>query len=398
MQTPTGPLVRRLQARDPQEQGRVSTPLELLTDLCFVVAVSQAAGQLHHYIGEGDVPHAVIGFLMAFFAIWWTWINFTWFASAYDNDDVIYRLLTILQIVGSLVIAAGIPAMFADNLTLSVIGYIIMRIALVIQWLRAARHDPAHAITCRRYAVGIIFAQICWVSTLFMPHGLVPLIFPLFAIVELAVPVWAEHASRTSWHPHHVAERYGLFYIIVLGEVVFSTLNSIQAAFGAPGTGHLETRIPWQVLIVAGSGIGIVFSLWWIYFARSAGVALEVWRESGGNPFVWGYGHYLIFAGAAAIGAGLQARIDFWDQHSKFPEIESRALITIAVATVLAMIWALHLRLHDASWRTVVPFGGAVLLTLAATLVPATELVVAGVCVLLVIIEVPLAGLVRTEG
>lgn len=36
--------------RDIEEQHRVSTPLELLFDLCFVVAVSQAADQLHRSV------------------------------------------------------------------------------------------------------------------------------------------------------------------------------------------------------------------------------------------------------------------------------------------------------------------------------------------------------------
>jgi len=31
-----------------------------------------------------------------FFAIWWAWMNFTWFASAYDADDVAYRLAVLV--------------------------------------------------------------------------------------------------------------------------------------------------------------------------------------------------------------------------------------------------------------------------------------------------------------
>src|SRR3954465_5083967 len=132
MQSPASPLIRSLRPRDPGEQNRVAPPLELLTDLCFVVAVSQAAAELHHFVAEGEVAHGVVGYAMAFFAVWWTWLNFTWFASAYDNDDLAYRLLTVLQIIGSLVIAAGVPALFDGNLTWTVLGYLIMRVALVV--------------------------------------------------------------------------------------------------------------------------------------------------------------------------------------------------------------------------------------------------------------------------
>ena len=49
---------------------------------------------------------------MVFFAIWWAWMNFTWFASAYDCDDVPYRLAVFVQIAGALILAGGIPSMF----------------------------------------------------------------------------------------------------------------------------------------------------------------------------------------------------------------------------------------------------------------------------------------------
>ena len=35
---------------------------------------------------------AIVPFAMVFFAIWWAWMNFTWFASAFDNDGPVYRL------------------------------------------------------------------------------------------------------------------------------------------------------------------------------------------------------------------------------------------------------------------------------------------------------------------
>lgn len=41
--------------RDPEEQHRASTPLELLFDLTFVVAVAQAAVELHHALAEGHL-------------------------------------------------------------------------------------------------------------------------------------------------------------------------------------------------------------------------------------------------------------------------------------------------------------------------------------------------------
>ena len=81
-----------MQPRDSDEEHRAATPLELFFDLCFVVAVAQAAGSLHHALAEDHLAQALVGYPMVFFAIWWAWMNFTWFSSAYDTDDVAYRL------------------------------------------------------------------------------------------------------------------------------------------------------------------------------------------------------------------------------------------------------------------------------------------------------------------
>ncbi|MEK8105819.1 low temperature requirement protein A [Micromonospora sp. M12] len=64
------------------------------------MAVAQAAASLHHDVAEGHLGHAVSSYLMVFFAIWWSWVNFTWFASAYDTDDDVYRITTLVQISG----------------------------------------------------------------------------------------------------------------------------------------------------------------------------------------------------------------------------------------------------------------------------------------------------------
>ncbi|MEH3033517.1 MAG: low temperature requirement protein A, partial [Aeromicrobium erythreum] len=100
----TTPLSRLhpMQARDPEEPGRTASTLELFFDLVFVVAVSIAAVSLHHELTEGHVVHGVVAFASVFFAIWWAWMNFTWFATSFDTDDWLYRVLTFLQMGGVL--------------------------------------------------------------------------------------------------------------------------------------------------------------------------------------------------------------------------------------------------------------------------------------------------------
>ena len=86
--------------RDPDEDHRTATPLELLFDLTFVVAFGTAANELAHYVADGHTWTGIVGFSFASFAVAWAWINNSWFASAYDTDDWVMRLATMAQMLG----------------------------------------------------------------------------------------------------------------------------------------------------------------------------------------------------------------------------------------------------------------------------------------------------------
>ena len=211
-ETPTPPqpapykAFRRMVARSPHEQHRVASTLELLFDLVFVVAIAFAGAQLHHALSANHAAHGVLSFGLVFFAIWWAWMGFTWFASAFDTDDVPYRMAVWVQMAGALVIAAGVvPAFDKGNFTTVTLGYMLMRLASVAQWLRASVQSPEHRQTCRRYALGIGLVQLGWLANLATPPSWALPVFGLLVVCELAVPVWSERAGTTPWHPHHIA-------------------------------------------------------------------------------------------------------------------------------------------------------------------------------------------------
>ena len=99
---------RPMTGRDPHEQNRVSTPLELLFDLTFVVAFGTAASSLSHALSEEHIGSGIVAFALAAFAVTWAWINYSWLASAYDTDDAFFRIATLVIMVGVLIVALGI--------------------------------------------------------------------------------------------------------------------------------------------------------------------------------------------------------------------------------------------------------------------------------------------------
>ena len=108
--------------------------------------------------------------------------------------------------------------------------------------------------------------------------------------------------------------------------------------------------------------------------------------------YLWGFGHYLIFASAAAVGAGLAARVEYWAHPEEVSVLVTGAGITVPVAVLLATLWLIHLRGHDRSMRTAAPFGLAVVVVLVGTWTRYPELVTGIVVVALLIGEVRLAS------
>ena len=350
------PLRRPVVARDSGQHVRVSTPLELLFDLVFVVAIASNAAQLHHGLSEAHYG-TIVGYSMTWFAIWWAWMNYSWYASAYDNDDVVFRLLTFVIMVGALFLAAGVPDIFEDGQsTTVVIGYAIMRFAMVGLWLRAASGHPERRMTALWYAGGITVVQVLWIARLWVPESWwIPSFFVLVAM-ELCVPLLAEvRHGYTPFHPHHIAERYGLLTIIVLGEVILSSVQAIQGVMSGEGEG-----LTWSMAPVIAGGLLIVFSLWWAYFARENAGMLR-------NPravWVFGYGHLPVFASVAAVGAALAAAVDVVEGDA---DAGSRA-VALVLAVAVSVVWLTISGLHAMSDRETV-----------STMVPAV--VVTVVCV-----------------
>jgi low temperature requirement protein LtrA len=367
---------RPMTSRSSTETHRVSTPLELLFDLCFVVAVGQAGAELHHALTTGHIGGGVFNFVLVFFAIWWGWLNFSWFASAFDTDDVPYRLATLVQIAGGLVVAAGVTQAFAGDFTVIVIGYVLMRLSMVSQWLRAAHGDPAHRRTALRYAAGIVVVQVFWILRLFLPHSLAIPAFFVLVLAEFAVPMFAESAGGTPWHSHHISERYGLFTLIVLGESVLGATTAIKE-------GMAENEHIGALATLAGAGLLIVFSMWWLYFDQPGHR-----RISGGRELAklasWGYGHYLIFASAAAVGTGLEVAVDHTTHASELGSLASGMTITVPVAVFLLSVWLLHIGPTNECRPVAVGFPAAAVLVLAGSFTPVPLYVTAAVAVALV--------------
>jgi low temperature requirement protein LtrA len=329
--------VIRMTGRDPDEPHRAATPLELPFDLTFVVAFGVAAEQLAHLLAEGHVASGLTSFTLAMLGVCWAWGNFSWFASAYDTEEWPFRVATMVQMVGVLIFTLGLPDVFRSidqghhvDSTVTVAGYVVMRVAMVFQWFRATTQDLPRRSACLTYLTTILVAQAGWVLLLFVETSVLMrflLSVPL-VLVELAGPWIAEtRKGGTPWHAGHLAERGGLLAIIALGEGVIGTVASLAAVVVHQG---------WSLdaALVGVAGTGLTFGMWWIYFLIPSAGILQAHRE---RVFGWGYGHIVIFSAIAATGAGLHVAASFIEDQAHISGVATVLCVAVPVGVFVLM-------------------------------------------------------------
>jgi low temperature requirement protein LtrA len=170
------------------------------------------------------------------------------------------------------------------------------------------------------------------------------------------VPLLAERPAPTSWHPRHIAERYGLFTIIVLGESVSAATVAVQSAVDSQAS--IADLVP-----IAAGGLLIVFAAWWIYFA----VPIHDYLVSNREAFLWGYGHFAVFTSAAAVGAGLEIAVDQATGKAEISTEAASAAVTLPTAVFLFTVWLLHSRHHKHGMAQQVTLPVAAVAVLACT-------------------------------
>jgi len=278
-----------------------------------------------------------------------------------------------VQMIGVLVLATGLPRMFAsiergqhlDN-SVMVLGYVIMRVALVFQWLRAAKQDPGRRRASLTYAATVSAAQVGWVVQIVVAFStLGAVVLGCFlALIELTGPVIAERKDGgTPWHAHHIAERHSLFAIIALGEGVVGTVAALSAVVDQHG---------WTLdaALVGIAGTGLTFGMWWIYFLVPSAQMLHQHRD---RAAVWSGVQMLIVTSIVATGAGLHLAAYFLEGRAKISAVAAVLSVAVPALIFLGLLHALYaylvrrLRALDA-WLLITSSAVAMLAVIAAWL------------------------------
>lgn len=284
----------RLRLAEEASEERHATWFELYFDLVFAAAFAELA------TGLAKDPSAAVfaRFTGLFLIVLWGWAGFTFYANRFDTDDLLYRLAKAGAALAIAAIAIEIPRVMANEggTIAFAAGFSVVRGLLVSLYWRARLHVRSEG---RRlvdiYLTTFSFTSGLWVLSIFVPSPYRFMLWGLALAIDLGV---LPYAWGTLEGPRiavsHLTERFGTFFIVVLGQSV--------AAVVAAVAGLQFTVGEWAV---AGTCFVIALALWWIYFdlADTSVVGRGV------LGLVYLYAHIPLFPGVVAFGAGTKLAI-----------------------------------------------------------------------------------------
>ena len=237
-------------------------------------------------------------FAALFVVVVWAWVLYTLYANRFDTDDLIFRLAKSGAMLAIAAIAVNLhQVMDGRGGTVGfAAGYVVLRVVADRLYIRARRHVVGEG---RRltdiYIVGYSATTGLWLVSIFVPSPFRYVLWGLAMVIDLAIPTraWAALKAR-SVVISHLTERFGTFFIIVLGESVVAVVAGVA--------GFEFTFESW---LVAGLCFVIALCLWWIYFDLAD--TSVVGRGALGLVYV--YGHFPLLAGVAAFGVGTKLAI-----------------------------------------------------------------------------------------
>jgi low temperature requirement protein LtrA len=248
-----------LRIRAPHEDSRVAF-VELFFDLVFVFAVTQLShGLLHHFTPMGLVQTAFLTL-----AVWWVWVYTTWATNWLEPQRTPVRLLIFCLMLGGLMLAVSIPEAFGARGLLFGCAYAAMQAGRsLFMCLALRRHDRVNHRNFLRVTIWFGVSGALWVAGGLAEPGLRPMLWGIALAVEYLAPLvlfrvpGLGRSATTDWNISggHMAERCGLFIIIVLGESILVT-------------GATFAELEWTGPTVMAFLIAVIdtITLWWIYF------------------------------------------------------------------------------------------------------------------------------------
>ena len=324
------------------EKERHASWLENFYDLIVAIVVFQLSTNLNHDVSITGF----LGFVALFIPVWWSWMGVTFYNSRFETDDLGHRLLTLLQMGAAAFMAVNVPDGLGKNSAGFAISYAAIRTILVIEYLRTGRHVPSTRPLVTRYTIGFSIAAGLWFVSAFVPPPFRFVFWIIGLIIDISTPTVFMFRLSVRFSPDifHLPERFGSFTIIVLGISILGVVDGISS--------HNWTV---ESITDAALGLGIAFSLWWIYFDTVDGSEIRALRKERrvGVYVSWLFIHFPLLLGFTALGVSIE-HVVLSNQNLALP-IADKWLLSISVSMCLFALGVMHITSEKTKYDTNIP-------------------------------------------
>ena len=342
----------------PRGREQRATFFELFFDLVYVFAVTQLS---HHLLGAGLTWTAAAQTALMLIAVYWAWNYTTWMANWFDPDTNAVRLILIVVMLASLLMAVAIPEGFGARALLFAASYVGLQVARNAFVVVVTPPGPFNQ-NFRQILTWSLLSAPLWIAGGIIDDARWPLWLVALGIdlagplVRFWLPGWGSTPHRL-WEidGNHFAERFELFVIIALGESI--VLTGVTAS---------DTGLSASVTVALGLAFVSSTALWWLYFSGTARILVD--RISGSRVDevgalgrdVFTYLHLPIIAGIVLMAVGDELVIAHPNEA-----LEMSGALTMLCGPALYLVGLIGCLIrvgHEMPWPTV----GTVVILLAA--------------------------------
>lgn len=303
--------------------------VELFYDLIHVVTIFLLGNYLSHHLN-------IDGFLVfcgVFIALWYAWGELSIFNSIYVSTDFWHRIIMSVMICTLMFMAAAIPAIGSKGWVFFALGFAANRAMLAMLYFRARRNNSETHSMCNEQIRNFSIFAVIFAITAFLPK---PYAFWAFAAAMVATQA-LYMIPRISVLRHdrfvprlgHMAERFSLLTLIILGEGFFKLVVTLSEK------GIYKVSPDVLVNFVFG-GIS-VFMMCWIYFDSVGNGKAKDDKLS--TLVKWWLAHLVLMICGVMVGVALAAevKVGFWEPYPT----KYAAIGCFGLAGYIAMLWVL---------------------------------------------------------
>jgi low temperature requirement protein LtrA len=274
------------------EAERHATWLELFFDLVFVVAITQLSDKFSDHLTLTGMWQ----FLALFIPVIWAWGGHTVYATRFDSDDLVHRILTFVIMFAAAIMTVQIPRAFGEGANGFAVGYILARVTLLLLYLRVLFIPTVKHMTWL-YLIGFGLGVSCWCISLFVEPPIKFYLWALGIAVDFLTPTLGKKRilSKLPVDTRHIPERFGLFTIIVLGECVAAVV-----------LGLTHSNLHWQAMLASIMSFVLATLIWLQYYSYMQAANYKCSLNSG-QSFI--FIHFPLVISIVIIGVGVEHMI-----------------------------------------------------------------------------------------